>query len=153
MTPCFTCDVKQGHRPAPGGVIFQDRHWRAEHGVDRLVRGYVVMKPLRHVHELADLEPDEAASLGSALQTLLQAMRAALATERIYVCSFAETVHHLHFHLIPRYAQMPDLGPTMIPDLFAERWGCSQQEAETAARLIRDALSNDPLPGGPGAMG
>ncbi len=110
--------------------------------MDRLVRGYVVMKPLRHVHELADLEPDEAASLGSALQTLLQAMRAALATERIYVCSFAETVHHLHFHLIPRYAQMPDLGPTMIPDLFAERWGCSQQEAETAARLIRDALSN-----------
>jgi histidine triad (HIT) family protein len=140
MVQCFTCDVNEGHIPTAGGVIYEDRSWLAEHGVDRLVRGYVVLKPRRHVHEFADLEPDEAVSLGPAMQTVLRAMRLALKTERIYVCSFAETVQHLHFHLIPRYAHMPRLGPTMIPDLFAAHWGCSQEEAEGAAHEIRAAI-------------
>jgi len=109
--------------------------------VDRLVRGYVVLKPKRHVHELADLWPEEAVSLGQVAQILVRAMRSTLGAERIYICSFAETVHHLHFHLIPRYADMPALGPKLVPDLFAERWGCSVAEAEIAAERIRSAIS------------
>jgi histidine triad (HIT) family protein len=126
---------------SPGGVIYQDAHWIADHGVNRLIRGYVVLKPRRHVHELADLSPGEAASLGPVVQTLARAMRTALRTERIYIFSFAETVHHFHLHLLPRYADMPALGPNLVPDLFAERWGCSQVEAELAAAHIRSAIS------------
>jgi diadenosine tetraphosphate (Ap4A) HIT family hydrolase len=133
--------VNAGLIPAPGGVIYEDELWRAEHGVDRLVRGYVVLKPKRHVHELADLTPPEAATLGAVAQTLLRAMRTALQTERIYVCSFAETVHHLHFHMLPRYASMPALGPMLIKDVFDGRWACSQQEAEEAADHIRSVLA------------
>lgn len=134
---CFTCEVNAGREPAPGGTIYADERWIADHGVSRLVAGYVVLKPKRHVHELADLEPDETASLGPALRTLLAAMRAALRSERIYVCSFAETVHHLHFHLIPRYADMPALGPDLMPALFSEnRFACSEAEAEAAASAI-----------------
>jgi Diadenosine tetraphosphate (Ap4A) hydrolase and other HIT family hydrolases len=138
---CFTCAVNAGQIEAPGGVIYRDEHWIAEHGVDRLVRGYVVLKPKRHVHEAADLLPEEAAALGLALRTLLTAMRATLEPERIYVCSFAETVHHLHFHLIPRYADMPGLGPHLVPDLFDEKWGCTLEEAGLAAERIRAAIS------------
>ena len=142
MADCFTCDVNAGRVAAPGGTIYQDEHWLADHGVDLLVRGYVVLKPKRHVHELADLLGDEATTLGNALQTVLSAMRSALKAERIYVCSFAETVHHLHFHLLPRYADMPALGPSLMPDLFAQRWGCSSAEAEIAADRIRSTISN-----------
>jgi diadenosine tetraphosphate (Ap4A) HIT family hydrolase len=137
---CFTCAVNAGRIEPPGGVIYQDESWVAEHGVDRLVRGYVVLKPKRHVHEAADLLPEEATALGPALSTLLAAMRTALEPERIYVCSFAETVHHLHFHLIPRYADMPGLGPNLVPALFEERWGCTPEEAEVASAGIRTAL-------------
>ncbi len=142
MTECFACEVNAGRQPAPGGTIYQDSHWLADHGVTRLIRGYVVLKPKRHVHELADLLPSEAGTLGIAAQRLLAAMRTALGTERIYVCSFAETVHHLHFHLLPRYADMPGLGPDLVPALFSERWACSVAEAEDAAQRIRSALSN-----------
>jgi diadenosine tetraphosphate (Ap4A) HIT family hydrolase len=138
---CITCEVHAGRVLPAGGIIFEDGLWRAEHGVDRLVRGYVVLKPKRHVHELADLEADEAEAMGAALRTLLGAMRAALGTERIYVCSFAETVHHLHFHLIPRYADMPALGPNLVADVFAGRWACNVEEAEDAAERIRAALA------------
>ncbi len=141
-TDCFTCAVNSGREQPPGGVIYEDELWIADHGVTRLVAGYVVLKPKRHVHELADLESTEAATLGPALQSLLAAMRAALRPERIYVCSFAETVHHLHFHLLPRYAHMPGLGPDLLPALFTERrWKCTVVEAAAAAEAVRVALS------------
>ena len=138
---CLACDVNAGRIAPPGGTVYEDDHWRAEHGIDRLVSGYLVLKPKRHVHHLADLLPDEAATLGTALRTLLSAMRNALAPERIYVCSFAETVHHLHFHLLPRYADMPALGPNLIPELFAEKWGCSEAQAADAAERVRRSLT------------
>ncbi len=115
MADCFTCEVNAGRISAPGGTIYQDEHWLADHGVDRLVRGYVVLKPKRHVHEMADLLPEEAMTFGHAAQTLLSAMRSALGTERIYVCSFAETVHHLHFHLLPRYPESRLLAQILSP--------------------------------------
>jgi diadenosine tetraphosphate (Ap4A) HIT family hydrolase len=67
---------------------------------------------------------------------LVAAMRSVLAPERIYVASFAETVHHLHFHLIPRYQDMPALGPDLLPDVVRGRWMCDPQiAAQTAARI------------------
>ena len=138
---CIACEANAGRVKVVGGVILATDHWQAEHGLDRLVRGYVVLKSRRHVHEAADLLLEESASLGPTLQTLLRAMRTALAPERVYVCSFAETVHHLHFHLIPRYRDMPALGPGLMSDLFAERWGCTETDAEDAAGRIRASLT------------
>lgn len=141
-TGCFACEVNAGIRTPPGGTIFEDQHWVADHEVTPLVRGFVILKPRRHVHQLADLDDDAVLALGPAMQTVLRAMRQALTPELIYVCSFAETVHHLHFHLVPRYSSMPGLGPDLVPGLFAGQWACTIAEAEEAADLIRSALSN-----------
>jgi diadenosine tetraphosphate (Ap4A) HIT family hydrolase len=140
MDECFTCEVNAGRRLPPGGTIYEDEHWLADHGMPALVRGYIVLKPRRHVHELADLLPGEAATVGVAAQRLVAAMRMALGPERVYICSFAETVHHLHFHLLPRYADMPGLGPNLVEALFSERWRCRDDEAEDAAGRVRSAL-------------
>jgi histidine triad (HIT) family protein len=140
MTDCLACDVNKGRIGAPGGTIYQDEYWIADHGIECLVRGYVVLKPKRHVHEMADLHPAEADGLGRVLQRLVAAMRSELGTERVYACSFAETVRHLHIHLLPRYPDMPALGPRLVPDLFDGRWTCTRQEAETAAQRLRAAL-------------
>ena len=140
---CFGCAVNAGVVKPAGGTIYEDDYWIADHGIDRLVCGYVVLKTKRHVHELADLTAEEAATLGGVAKRLLAAMRAALGTERIYICSFAETVHHLHFHLLPRYPDMPGLSDRMVPDLFAGKWSCSAAEAENAATAIRAALASN----------
>jgi diadenosine tetraphosphate (Ap4A) HIT family hydrolase len=142
MDDCRACEVNTGRRVPPGGTIYQDDNWVAGHGMPALVRGYIVLKPKRHVHELADLLPSEAASLGIVAQRLLAAMRSALGPERVYVCSFAETVHHLHFHLLPRYAAMPGLGPSLMEALFSERWRCTVEEAAEAADRVRSELSS-----------
>ncbi len=138
---CLACDVNNGRADPPGGPILVDELWQADHELTRLLRGYLILKPRRHVHELADLTDAEAATLGPVLRRLLRAMRPVLAPERIYVTSFAETVHHLHFHLIPRYADMPALGPDLMPDVFGGRWTCDAQSAARAAAQIREALA------------
>jgi diadenosine tetraphosphate (Ap4A) HIT family hydrolase len=136
---CIACDVHRGATRPPGGTVYEDDLWVADHGLTRLVRGYLVLKPRRHVHEFADLTDEEALAFGFAARTVLAAMRSALGPERIYICSFAETVHHLHFHLLPRYADMPGLGPDLMQALFSEKWQCTIAEAEDAAAQIRAA--------------
>jgi hypothetical protein len=54
MAGCFTCEVNLGERLAPGGTIYEDEYWLADHGVSRLIRGYVVLK---HLHWLSYMEP------------------------------------------------------------------------------------------------
>jgi diadenosine tetraphosphate (Ap4A) HIT family hydrolase len=141
MDECFACEVNDGRRVPPGGTIYQDEHWQADHGTPPLVNGHIVLKPKRHVEDLADLMPDEAATLGIAAQRLQAAMRIALEPERVYMCSFGEAVRHLHFHLLPRYAQMPARGPNLVEELFSGRWRCTDEQAEEAADRVRSALS------------
>ncbi len=137
---CLACEVNRGRISPPGGPVHVDDLWQADHELTPLLSGYVILKPRRHVHQLADLTDAEASALGPLLRRLLGAMQAVLAPERIYVASFAETVHHLHFHLVPRYSDMPGLGPDLLPDIFAGRWSCGRQEAVDAAARIRHAL-------------
>src|SRR3954468_12468267 len=139
---CLACDVNLGRIEPPGGFILDDELWIADHELTPLLRGYLILKPRRHVHYFADLTDDEADRFGPTLRQLLRAMQSVLAPERIYVNSFAEMVHHLHFHLIPRYADMPALGPDLLPQVFAGRWACEMATAEQTAADIRLALDS-----------
>jgi len=130
-----------GLRAPPGGTIYEDENWIADHGMPSLVRGYVVLKPKRHVEEITGLLTPESATFGPAYQQLVGAMNLALAPERIYTCSFAEAVRHIHFHLVPRYADMPGIGPELLPAVFAGQWMCTEAEATEAADQLRSALS------------
>jgi diadenosine tetraphosphate (Ap4A) HIT family hydrolase len=138
---CFSCDVNAGRLQPPGGTIYDDAYWIADHAIPLLVRGHVVLKPKRHVHYFADLQPAEADTFGAAAKALLTAMQRALGPERIYICSFAETVHHLHFHLLPRYSSMPALGAGLVESIFTEqRWLTTEADALEAAADVRRAL-------------
>ncbi len=140
MERCFACEVNTGRINPPGGPIYADDLWVADHGIPPLVRGYVVLKPRRHVDSLADLNPPEAAALGVVAQRLLAAMRTTLGPERIYICSLGESLRHLHFHLVPRYADMPPAGARLLDAVFAQRWLVAEDEAAEAAQHIRAAL-------------
>ena len=145
MDGCFTCEVNSGQRPTPGGPIYESGLWVADHGTPPLLAGYVVLKPRRHVGDVADLTPEESAGFGPAVRTVMDAIRSALRPERTYMCSFVETVpQHLHFHLLPRYSTMPKLGPVGLGRVFAGEWQVSESEAEQAAGRIRTALADAP---------
>jgi len=138
---CLACRVNTGEVRPPGGPIYDGELWQADHELTPLLAGYLILKPRRHVHELADLTDSEAATMGPVMRRLLAAMRSVLVPQRIYVVSFAETVHHLHFHLIPRYEDMSALGPDLLSDVFAGRWRCDAGVAAGVAGRIGAALA------------
>lgn len=133
-----------GRVAAPGGTILDDGTWHADHAIEPpFARGWLVVKPHRHVESVAELNAAESVTLGPLLRRLAGALEHALGAERVYVCSFGETVRHVHFHLVPRTPEMPPDGPLLMPGLFADErpWGCSGEEAAEAADAIRAALA------------
>lgn len=115
---CVACRANRGAIVAPGGALYDDGLWRLEHTFEPIpMVGWLVLKPIRHVESLADLTADEAAALGPLLQRITRAMRETLAPAKVYAALFAESVAHLHIHLIPRAADLPE--ERRGPDVFA----------------------------------
>jgi diadenosine tetraphosphate (Ap4A) HIT family hydrolase len=70
--------------------------------------GWLLVVPRRHVEQVAELTPDEAAALGPLLRETAAALQVETGAAKTYVACFAEVVPHLHFHVIARGADAPD---------------------------------------------
>ena len=144
MVGCLACATISGEVRPPGGVILDDSLWVLEHAWGPVpLAGWLILKPKRHVEHLAGLTRDEANGLGPHISKISEAMQSALDAERVYVCSFGEMIAHVHFYLLPRYADMPRNGGEVLQLMFSGRspWACSDQEAAEAADRVRLELS------------
>ena len=72
------------------------------------------------------------------------AIMRALQPEKVYACSFGELVRHVHWYLIPRYAEMSVHGVAVLNEMFANPspWACSDEDAAEAASRVRAALAD-----------
>jgi diadenosine tetraphosphate (Ap4A) HIT family hydrolase len=70
----------------------------------------VVVLPARHVLSMEELTAGETAALGPLLTAVSGAVVAATGSARTYLAMFAELEEfaHLHIHVIPRRADLPD---------------------------------------------
>jgi diadenosine tetraphosphate (Ap4A) HIT family hydrolase len=86
-----------------------DEHWRVAHAFDTELPGWLVLLPRRHVIALAQLSDAEAASLGAWQVRLSRALHEVTGCAKTYVAQFAEAegYAHLHFHIVPRAADLP----------------------------------------------
>jgi diadenosine tetraphosphate (Ap4A) HIT family hydrolase len=112
---CFTCEGNARiDELAPHERISVDEHWRVAHAVGCALPGWLVLLPRRHVLAVAELTDAEAAGLGTWQVRLSRALHAVTGCAKTYVVQFAEAARfsHVHFHLIPRMA-----------DLLADRRG------------------------------
>lgn len=107
----------------PRELVAADAHWRAAHAVGTTLPGWLVLLPRRHVTTIADLTDGEAATLGTWQVRLSRALHAVTGCVKTYVVQFAEQqgFHHVHFHLVPRAADLPDdrRGPAVFGYLGA----------------------------------
>ncbi len=65
----------------------------------------------RHVKEMTDLAPDERAQVMASVWTVESVLRDLLSPDKINLASLGNVVPHLHWHVIPRFAddrQFPD---------------------------------------------
>lgn len=105
------------------------------------LRGFLIVKPLRHCKQIAELTPEEMQSFAEALRLTTLALTRVLQPRKIYVCSLGETVKHVHFCVIPRTPDMPTEGFAVIQRMFSERtWACSDEEAAATAAKVREEI-------------
>jgi hypothetical protein len=65
MLDCPHCHANRNEFPVPGGPIHQDDGWRVEHACGAIpMIGWLMLKPLRHVESLAELNEAEATTMG-----------------------------------------------------------------------------------------
>ena len=107
---CFSCrnDTRLPELPPRERVGF-DQHWRVAHAIGQALPGWLVLLPRRHVTTIAELTDAEAAGLGPWQVRLSRALHAVTGCEKTYVAQFAEAAGygHVHFHIIPRSADLP----------------------------------------------
>ncbi len=77
-----------------------------------------------HVAEMTDLSPEQAARLMRAVLAVEDALRAVLGPAKINLASFGNMVPHLHWHVIPRFAD-----DAHFPEAI---WGARQREPDPA---------------------
>ena len=110
MSSCQSCRLLANPALSPGGIFYDDGLWRVMHAIEPVpLLGWLIMQPIRHVEQIGDLTPDEAASLGPVARRVSAALAAELSPAKIYMALFAESSEfpHLHWHLIPRPADVP----------------------------------------------
>ncbi|MFG2573721.1 HIT family protein [Streptomyces sp. NPDC048481] len=143
---CYACRKEEefGDLP-PRERIAHDRHWRVAHALGTAVPGWLVLLPRRHVAAVHDLTDAEASTLGTWQVRLSRALRETTGCAKTYVVQFAEAegFAHVHFHIVPRMADLPPehRGPGVFELLRRpETEWVTADEADRTARLLRTRL-------------
>lgn len=103
-TGCLACDLASGRAPLPGGLIHESHGWRVEHCVGPLGLGTLIVKPVRHVTAVRDLDAGEAAALGPLLQQTAEIADRLVDAEQVYVCLWSHAggmPGHIHWVVQP----------------------------------------------------
>lgn len=102
------CDVVSGAKPVAGGLILETPLFVVHALVGPTpLPGWAVVAPRRHAGWWWELTDDEARELGPLAKRVLLAQRSALGAVHGYAFAIGDVLHHMHLHLIPRYAETP----------------------------------------------
>lgn len=143
---CYTCSGNDRFDDLPPrDRVAADPHWRVAHAFNTTLPGWLVLVPRRHVTAIAELTDAEAAALGTWQVRLSRALHAVTGCAKTYVMQFAEQegYAHVHFHIVPRMADIPDdhLGPAVFEYLVQPPdQGISEDQRDDLTARLRTHL-------------
>lgn len=101
MSDCALCD-------APGErVLWQDEFCRVVLADEPDYPGFLRVILNRHVREMTDLVPEERSRLMMMVCKTEQVVRDVMRPDKVNLASLGNVVPHLHWHVIPRFADDP----------------------------------------------
>ena len=127
---CIFCAIAR--KEAPARVLFEDELTIAFLDIFPLSRGHTLLVPKQHVDRLTDLPPEQYAPLLRSLAEVCRRVERLSPHYNIGVNQGSlagQIVFHLHFHIIPRYADRP-----AFP---AKRTGLADREGEEIESILR----------------
>ena len=122
---CWSClSLSGARRISPGCFIHEGRYWVVDHAYPTRLPGWLVLVLKRHAEALHDLSAEEMTEMGDLIRRSCLVLREVTGCQKEYVSLYAEAPHfaHLHVHIIPRSADLPDnlRGPRVFGLLSAE---------------------------------
>ncbi len=109
----------------PGGtVLWEDPHCRVVQVDEPGYPGFCRIIWKSHVREMTDLSPADRLHCMNVVFAVERAMRDALSPVKINLASLGNMVAHVHWHVIPRFADDPHF-PQPV-------WGTRQRENRNA---------------------
>jgi hypothetical protein len=149
---CLACELNAHPDQVPGGRIATVGGWVVEHCVGPLGVGTVVVKPERHVTQLAGLDVTEAVEIGPLLVRVAGAVAEARAdagepADQVYCCLWSHAERrpgHIHFVVQPISARLVARFNAIGPDLQARMFELDErpdvEASASAAHQIRGHL-------------
>src|SRR5580698_2168008 len=123
--------------PRPGGYIVEEEHFVAEHApLQESSAGTVILEARRHLLDFGEMTPAELAEVGSVLNRLVPAIKAATGVQRVYFLAVMERAPHFHLWLVPKKDEGDLLGVAYLAQL--PPLTTSYSEAEAASIKIRE---------------
>lgn len=119
MPACPLCDT-------PGGtILWQDDFCRVVLADEPDYPGFLRVILVAHIKEMSDLVPADRERLLQAVLASEAALREVVAPDKINLASLGNLVPHLHWHVIPRFADDPHF-PNPV-------WGARQRDTPRTA--------------------
>lgn len=141
---CGICARRTSNRPedAPvGGFVYDDDCWSAYHApLKQAVPGQLFLVSKRHFLDAAEMQPDEAASLGGVLGKLTQALKQGIGAERVYTVTVVERTPHWHTWLIPRPADSQSRGTAYLNSVLTGAFSTQEDEAKQVVAKLQAAV-------------
>jgi diadenosine tetraphosphate (Ap4A) HIT family hydrolase len=141
---CVACDLSSGRQHLPGGIIWSTERWRVEHCVGPLGVGTLLVKPVRHVEHVADLNSNEAGELGALLQRTTAVVGSITGASQVYVCLWSHRPSHVHFVIQPEteeaVARFGVWGPSLQSAMFERDELPDEQAVDAFAQRARDVF-------------
>jgi histidine triad (HIT) family protein len=138
---CLICREHRGEVEIPGDFLIDDKSVVAFHcpplpGAETPYLGYLFITSRRHVPSFAELRPDEAAAIGTAIASLSAALKSEGA-EQVYVLTIGHAWPHLHVHVVPRWPETPEeVSWLHVDDWEGARRGNSEEVAAMTQKLL-----------------
>jgi len=123
---CELCDRDEGE------VLHRDRQLRVVLVDDAQYPGFCRVIWSAHIREMTDLSAPERSALMDAVWLVESAVRDVMQPQKVNLASLGNVVPHLHWHVIPRYADDAHFpGPV---------WAQPKREPDAAQLAARHAL-------------
>ncbi len=101
-------------------------------------RGRVIVACSRHVDDISDLTREQRAQFMEDISDVAKAMHELFHPDKINFGAYGDTMHHLHFHLVPKYKDEFEWGGVFA--MNPQQKFLSDEEYEELIRLYREKL-------------
>ena len=108
---CIFCKIANGE--IPSDTVYEDEHFRAILDLSPAAEGHTLILPKEHFDDALSADSETVGEIFKTAVKLASAVKKAMNCDGINIVqnngeAAGQTVHHLHVHIIPRYASEKD---------------------------------------------